>query len=266
MTTAVMSDYLEGKFIDYILRQGSFPAPASVYLALFTTSPADAGGGVEVSGGSYVRKQLTGAFGTPSNGSVANSAIISFITATANWGDVAAVGIFDAVSGGNLLFYGSFGAPLTVNTLDTLSIGAGNLVITLGTNVSYFLANEMLDHILNGASFTQPTNAYLALYTTMPDAGDSGGVEVSGGSYARQQCFGSAEWAAPGATDGHTQNVNTETYPTATADWGTVIGMAIRSAVTAGSLYFFKTLTINRTVYTNDIFRFSAGEVDLTLS
>ncbi len=51
MTTAILSDYLEGKIIDYVLRGGTFASPASVYLGLFTASPSDAGGGTEVSGG-----------------------------------------------------------------------------------------------------------------------------------------------------------------------------------------------------------------------
>ena len=267
MTTAVMSDYLEGKFIDYVLRSGTFASPASVYLALFTATPSDAGGGTEVaSANAYARKQLTGAFDPASAGATANTATITFPTATGVWGLITSVGIFDAPTGGNLLFYGSFSSSLQVDTGDTLSIAAGALDISLGGDISTFLANEMLDHILDGASFTQPSAAYLALYTTMPNAGDTGGVEVSGGSYARVTCHGAAKWDAPHATGGYTANTATETFPVASANWGTVVGMGIRSANTAGNLYFFKTLTASKTVYSGDTFRFSAGAIDITLS
>lgn len=266
MTTAVMSDYLEGKFIDYVLRSGTFASPASVYLALFTATPSDAGGGTEVSGGAYARKQLTGAFDAAASRATSNTSVITFPTATAVWGLVTSVGIFDASSGGNLLFYGSFSSNLQVDTGDTLSIAAGALDISLGGAISDFLANEMLDHILDGATFTQPTDAYLALYTTLPNSADSGGVEVTGGSYARVKCFGAADWDAPNATGGFTANTNTKVFPVASADWGTVVGMGIRSASSAGSLYFFKTLAASKTVYSGDTFRFSSGAIDITLS
>lgn len=266
MTTAVMSDYLEGKFIDYVLRDGTFASPTSVYLGLFTATPSDSGGGTEVSGGSYARYTLTGAFNAAANGATANTSLITFPTATAVWGEITSVGIFDASSGGNLLFYGDFSSSLQVDTGDTLSIAAGDLDISLGTDIGHYLANEMLDHILDGATFTQPTTAYLALYTTLPNAADSGGVEVSGGSYARVECHGATDWDAPHATGGYTANTNIETFPVASANWGTVVGMAIRSASTAGNLFFFKTLTANKTVYNGDTFRFSVGAIDLTVS
>ena len=266
MTTAVMSDYLEVKFLDYVLRSAVFPTPTNVYLGLFTSSPADTGGGTEVSGGTYSRYTLTGAFDTASAGATQNTATITFPTATAVWGLVTSVGIFDASTAGNLLFYGSFSSNLQVDTGDTLSIAAGALDISLGGDIGTFLANEMLDHILDGASFAQPVASWLTLYTTMPNAADAGGVEVTGGAYARVSCFGASEWNAPNATGGNTANTLTKTFPVATADWGTVAGMAIKTASTAGSLMFFKTLTASKTVYSGDTFRFSAGAITLTLS
>lgn len=265
MTTSVMSDYLENKFLEYVLRSGTFASPTSVYLGLFTATPNDAGGGTEVaSANAYARKQLTGAFDAASAGATANTATITFPTATGVWGLITSIGIFDAPTGGNLLFYGSFSSSLQVDTGDTLSIAAGALDISLGGDISTFLANEMLDHILDGTTFTQPTDAYLALYTTMPNAGDTGGVEVSGGSYARVQCFGTDDWDV--ASGGATSNTNTETFPVASANWGKVVGMGIRSASAAGDLYFFKTLTADKTVYSGDTFRFSAGAIDITVN
>lgn len=266
MTVAVMSDFLEVKFLDYVLRSAAFPSPASVYLGLFTSSPADTGGGTEVTGGTYSRKTLTGTFDVASAGATQNTATITFPPATAVWGLVTSIGIFDASTAGNLLFYGSFSSNLQVDTGDTLSIAAGALDISLGGDIGTFLANEMLDHILIGSAFTQPVAAHLALYTTMPNAADSGGVEVTGGSYARVSCFGATEWDAVNATGGNTANTLIKTFPVATANWGTVVGMGIKSAATVGSLYFFKTLTASKTVYSGDTFRFSAGAATITLS
>ena len=266
MSVNILSDYLENLFIEYTLRSGTFASPTSVYLGLFTSSPADTGGGTEVSGGTYSRYTLTGAFDTAVAGATQNTAIITFPTATAVWGLVTSVGIYDAITGGNLLFYGSFTGNLQVDTGDTLSIAAGALDISLGGDIGTFLANEMLDHILDGASFTQPAAAYLALYTTMPNAADAGGVEVIGGAYARLSCFGTTEWNVTSGTGGNTANTLIKAFTAASANWGTVVGMGIKTASTAGSLMFFKTLTASKTVYSGDTFRFSAGAITLTLS
>lgn len=101
------SDYLESKVLDHLLGRTTYTAPATVYVALYTTAPTDAGGGTEVSGGGYARKAVTNdATNWPaaSGGSKANGTAIAFPEATANWGTVVAWGLFDASSDGNLLY------------------------------------------------------------------------------------------------------------------------------------------------------------------
>jgi len=48
---ASISDYYENKIIDHMLRGQAFTPPSTIYLALYTVAPTDAGGGTEVSGG-----------------------------------------------------------------------------------------------------------------------------------------------------------------------------------------------------------------------
>lgn len=45
------SDYLEAELRKHLFRTGSFVKPTVLAVALFTVSPADAGGGTEVAGG-----------------------------------------------------------------------------------------------------------------------------------------------------------------------------------------------------------------------
>jgi len=91
------SDYLERKLLDAILRNTSYAAPATIYLALYTSSPTDTGSGIECAGGSYARKALASGFPAASGttGAVANSANITFTTATAAWGTVTSVMLLD---------------------------------------------------------------------------------------------------------------------------------------------------------------------------
>lgn len=126
------SDYLEGKVLDHLLGRTTYTAPATVYVALYTTAPADAGGGTEVSGGSYARKAVTNdATNWPaaSGGSKANGTAIAFPEATANWGTVVAWGLFDASSGGNLLYWGTLTQNQAVNSGSTASFAIGALTI-----------------------------------------------------------------------------------------------------------------------------------------
>lgn len=95
-----MSDYLERKLLDAILRNTSFAAGATLYLALYTSTTTDAGDGVEVAGGSYARQALASGFPAASGttGSVSNTSTITFPTATGNWGTVSHVALLDANS------------------------------------------------------------------------------------------------------------------------------------------------------------------------
>lgn len=131
---AAISNYLENALINHVLRQVAYTAPTDVWLALFTTDPTDADTGTEVTGGSYARVQISGsstAFTAPSNGATGNGDTISFTTATALWGTISHVGIYDAATVGNLLFHGALDSSRLIDIDDTFTIATGDLVVTL---------------------------------------------------------------------------------------------------------------------------------------
>jgi hypothetical protein len=117
--------YLDNNFINVALRNTSFTPPTPIYVALFTTAPTAAGGGVEVTGGSYARQTAT--FVAPTNGQTSNSVDILFPIATANWGTIKAFALMDAGSGGNMLYFGNLSAERTVLTSDQVKFAAGQL-------------------------------------------------------------------------------------------------------------------------------------------
>ena len=59
-----------------------------------------------------------------------NNGAITFPTPTAGWGTVTHFGIYDAASGGNLLFFGALTIAKTVNQADTVTFPAASLSIT----------------------------------------------------------------------------------------------------------------------------------------
>lgn len=133
------TDYWEQSVLNYTFRAVAMPTITDIYIALFTTIPsADAGtGGTEVSGGSYARQLVTRSGGTawkdPSTatqGLTENVAAITFPTATGNWGTITSVGVYDASTAGNLLYFGSLASSKTINTGDVFKFNAGDLDIT----------------------------------------------------------------------------------------------------------------------------------------
>lgn len=126
---AAASDFLELKILEHTLGISSYTAPTTTYLALFTSDPTDAGTGTEVSGGSYARQSIS--WNTPASGATTNSADVTFPQATANYGTVTHIGIYDASSAGNLLYHGSLSASKSVEENDTFIVEAGDLSVSL---------------------------------------------------------------------------------------------------------------------------------------
>jgi hypothetical protein len=125
---AEFTDYMENKIIDHLLRAQSY-TPGTIYLALFTAAPGEAGGGTEVSGGSYARQAVT--LAAASGGASSNSADITFPTATADWGTITYCALMDASTSGNMLMYTALDASKTVNNGDTLKFSSGDLDVAV---------------------------------------------------------------------------------------------------------------------------------------
>lgn len=126
---SAISNYLENALINGTLRASSYTAPSTVYVALFTSDPTDAGSGTECSGSAYVRQSAS--FAAPSNGASTTSADIQFPQAGGSWGTITHFGIFDASSSGNLLYHGALTVSKTIDTGDVFKIAAGSLTVTL---------------------------------------------------------------------------------------------------------------------------------------
>ena len=128
---AGFSDYLEDKVLDHVFGGTAYTAPTTLYVALYTVAPTDTGGGTEVSGGAYARQTAAFTVSGTSPTTASNSAAVEYPTATANYGTVVAVGIFDALSGGNLLAYANLDTSKVVSTGDVFRFNTGDLDITL---------------------------------------------------------------------------------------------------------------------------------------
>ncbi len=124
-----LSDYGENKLLDALLGVASHTTPAQVYMALFTSNPADDGSGTEVSGFGYAREAIN--FDIAALGVTQNDAAILFACTGGNWGDVTHAALFDDLTAGNLLMHGALAATKTVNDGDQLNFAIGTVVCQL---------------------------------------------------------------------------------------------------------------------------------------
>jgi len=139
---AALSDFAENKLIDWFFRAQAIgitgasaaagTGPTALFVGLLTTAPTDSTAGTEVTGGSYARVSVTSALanwaGTQSAGSTtassgtggttSNNGTITFPAPTANWGVVTSLGVYDAITTGNLLFYTILTTNKTINNGD----------------------------------------------------------------------------------------------------------------------------------------------------
>jgi hypothetical protein len=151
------TNYFENKLTDFLWRAqtltiggstATWSAAPTFYIALFKVAPTDATAGTEHTGGSYARQPIiaslenmagtqaaastTASSGT--NGTTSNNAAITFAdmpdTSISGTNGTVAFGIFDAITGGNLLEYAAItGAPVLASAGATLTFAAGALTI-----------------------------------------------------------------------------------------------------------------------------------------
>ena len=126
-----LSNYTENKVLDHLTGKTSFTMP-TVYAGLSTANPGETASGLaEPSTGSYARVATTGAtWAAAASGSTSNAAEIAFPTATGAWGTLTHFALFDALTTGNMLWYGSLTQSKAIVSGDTAKFEIGSLVLT----------------------------------------------------------------------------------------------------------------------------------------
>ncbi len=161
-----------------------------------------------------------------------------------------------------------------MKSLNGFKYGLIGLALTLfsgfvsAASMTNYLENKLIDAFLRGQSYTMPATVYVGLYTVCP-TDSTAGTEATGGSYARVAVTSSlANWAgtqgagttvASSGTGGTTSNNNAITFPTATADWGTVNCFGYFTASSGGTLIFYAALTASRNITNGSTASFAAG-------
>jgi hypothetical protein len=122
------STYLEVALLNEVLRGTNYVPPASVWVALYSTAPTDAGGGTEITTGACVRKQATFGAPTGSPSQCVASGDVLFPIATLGY-TVVAAGIWDAETNGNLLYWNNV-TNKVIGVGDQYRIPAASLTVS----------------------------------------------------------------------------------------------------------------------------------------
>jgi hypothetical protein len=263
-----ITDFLENELLDHIFN-ATYNRPTNLFLGLSTADPTDAGSGLaEPSGGAYSR--VTMSFGAAASRAVTQDAKITFPQATAAWGNLTHYGIFDAVSGGNLLAHGSLTVAKNVVTGNTPSVATSEVSVSYTAGeISDYLANALLDHAFNLTTYAAP-DTYIALATGDVLDTDTGSTisEPSGGAYARKQVNISGgstpTWVT--ATNSSVTNKETISFVQATASWSTITAIAIVDAASSGNLLFYENTVTDQTVDNGDTAEFAVGALKVSMS
>jgi hypothetical protein len=256
-----MSNYLE-KYIRALIfgNQTWAGKPTTFYVSLHTADPTDATSAenlvasTEISGKGYSRISIAC---NNSNWTVARHTVTNALTisggasATADWGTITHVGIYDAATRGNLLFFGALAESKAITQYGSASFEAGTIAIQLGSSWGTVYATKVLRYLFQAASWTNVSTFYFGLGTNA-DANQLYGepIAIEGASataYARgTQANTTAKWPAsttnPSATSIATAVAN---FVASTADWGTLSYQAILdAAIVTGKTYTQSTTTV----------------------
>jgi hypothetical protein len=134
---ANMSNYLEEKILNSLFRGVSYSAPSSVYIALCTETVDDTDDGstlAEPTGTGYARKAVvsnaTSWTAPDQDGTIKNSEEIKW--GSVQWNaTIKAIAICDALSNGNVLFWGALTASKVVTADDSISFAPNTLSIQI---------------------------------------------------------------------------------------------------------------------------------------
>ena len=124
-----LSDFAEEKFLAITLKGATAYNVATAYLALFINDPTDAGTGTECSWTNYARQAMS--FGTISGGSVSNDVAIDFPAVVGDAVTITHIGIYDASSGGNLLWHTPLDLSKTLTAGDIFNMAIDGADVSL---------------------------------------------------------------------------------------------------------------------------------------
>lgn len=125
-----MTNYLEQKLLEATVNNKTFTGPRNLYVGLYTSDPTENGtAGTEVNNSRYERQVII--FTEPISSVVSNTNTIKFDATEESYGNITHVGVLDAQTGGNMLFYKALQSAIVAGEGVGIRIQQGSLTIEL---------------------------------------------------------------------------------------------------------------------------------------
>jgi hypothetical protein len=125
------SNYLEDEITGWINGTTFDAAPTSTFVQLYSQDPTEAGSAtgalytrVAVAAGGWTRV-------TSGTATLSNTAAITITSSASSGATASHVAVFDALTGGNMLFYGLLAASKVIATGDEVKFNALQLTLTV---------------------------------------------------------------------------------------------------------------------------------------
>ena len=139
---AAFSNYLENQIANWLTATTMPAAPTTLYVALFSTDPTDAGGGTEltnaitgaatrvgVAGGSWTR--ITAATTVDAAIKNTNEVTITGSSLSNTTLNASHFGVFNAATGGELLFHGQLASTIPIALNDAVKFAPTAITLTI---------------------------------------------------------------------------------------------------------------------------------------
>ena len=113
----------KNRTLDFLLRDSG-----TVYIALYTATPSDSGGGTEVNAGGYTRKVVT--FDVASNGATSNSIVVDWLPSGADYGTITHAAVHAHLTNDDIIYHKNIKTSRLVEDGVPFSFETGDIVIT----------------------------------------------------------------------------------------------------------------------------------------
>ncbi len=262
-----ITQYASHRILNYIFKRTSFIMPTTWYVGVSTTPVGTEGSGLRepLASAGYRRLAIPNNklnFTVAANKIVSLAQALVFNEATANWGNVTHYIIADAITNGNIWFYGNLQAERNVEADTTLMLRQGtnsmsfdicegpiapNNTFRSSTSdmaVTTYFSNRILDYVFGLTTYTPPATYYIGLSTVPPSIEGIGAIEP-GGNYRRLAIPNNQNTFAP-ASNKQVTFAQTFSFDEATSPWGVITHYIIADAQTGGNILWAGKLKLTR--------------------
>lgn len=232
------TDFAEAKIVNHVFGAQPWNPLTYLYFGYMVGQPSEAGQGAEPNGGGYERVAIDNNvtnFPITATQIKTNGTEILFAEATANHGNVVAIGVWSNQTGGDLIAYMPLATPIAVAAGDQMKLPVGSFIHQFQPSGGWsnYTKNALLNHVFGAVPFNVVAMLHFGYCSTAP-TDSSPGEEPTSGAYARVAVPNNVVMF-PSSTTGQKSNQQDISFPEATAPQGSATHLLVFDAASGGN-------------------------------